>query len=380
MKKIYSIILVFILIVSLVACDGGSDVVELTPEEAYKQAVSFLESGDKSMAAIYFGKASGYQDAKEKSIALWDEIANRETIAVNTFHTAAILTDGTAKAVGNKNFGRCRVGALINSIAIAAGQAHTVGLKADGTVIASQYDAEKDPTYNTDFYNGQCDVQGEEWENIVAIAAGAYHTVGLKADGTVVATRYYDYENYPFDNYYGQCEVGQLRDIVAISAGQSHTVALKADGTVVSVGSKAFDLPAVEEWSDIVAISAGAYHTVGLKADGTVVAVGKNDTGMCNVEGWSDIVAISAGYTYTLGLKSDGTVIATEYIDNPSVDYDDYKGQCDVSDWSNIIAIAAGNYHSVGLKSDGTLVAVGDETSGKMEVSEWLVKLPEAKQ
>ena len=63
-------------------------------------------------------------------------------------------------------------------MAIAAGILYTVGLKADGTVVATKYTG-KD-------YAGQCEVAG--WTNIVAIAAGKYHTVGLKADGTVEKT------------------------------------------------------------------------------------------------------------------------------------------------------------------------------------------------
>jgi alpha-tubulin suppressor-like RCC1 family protein len=38
-----------------------------------------------------------------------------------------------------------------------------------------------------------------KFTDIVAIAAGAYHTVGLKSDGTVVAAGY---------NNFGQCNVG----------------------------------------------------------------------------------------------------------------------------------------------------------------------------
>ena len=44
---------------------------------------------------------------------------------------------------------------------------------------------------------GQCDVEG--WTGIVLIAAGYYHTLGLKSDGTVSATG---------SNYAGQCDVG----------------------------------------------------------------------------------------------------------------------------------------------------------------------------
>ena len=43
-----------------------------------------------------------------------------------------------------------------------------------------------------------------EWTDIVAVAAGYYHTVGLKSDGTVVAVG---------TNLYGQCNVSGWTDI-----------------------------------------------------------------------------------------------------------------------------------------------------------------------
>jgi alpha-tubulin suppressor-like RCC1 family protein len=45
--------------------------------------------------------------------------------------------------------------------------------------------------------DGQRDVGG--WMGIAQVAAGGVHTVGLKADGTVVAVG---------QNTYGQCDVG----------------------------------------------------------------------------------------------------------------------------------------------------------------------------
>ena len=45
------------------------------------------------------------------------------------------------------------------------------------------------------------------WTDIVAIAAGSNHTLGLRADGTVVATEYTGDKKY----YQGQCDVSGLR-------------------------------------------------------------------------------------------------------------------------------------------------------------------------
>jgi uncharacterized repeat protein (TIGR02543 family) len=65
-------------------------------------------------------------------------------------------------------------------------------------------------------------------EYIPMVAAGGYHTVGLKHNGRVVAMG---------DNDYGQCNVGSWTDIVQVAAGRDHTVGLKSDGTLIAVGN-----------------------------------------------------------------------------------------------------------------------------------------------
>ena len=75
-------------------------------------------------------------------------------------------------------------------------------------------------------------------------------------------------------NEYGQCNVGNWTDIVQVAAGGWHTVGLKADGTVVALGDNEYGQCDVDNWADITQIAAGAWHTVGLTLDGTVVAAG----------------------------------------------------------------------------------------------------------
>ena len=237
----------------------------IIPSIQYKQAETLLAEGDNVHAAMAFGAASGYSDAKERSLSLWDEIAIREYISAGFFHTVGLKSDGTVLAIGDNSKGQCDVSGWKDIVAVSVGAYHTVGLKSDGTVVAVGYN-----------YDGQCDVSS--WTDIVAISAGDSHTVGLKSDGTVVAVGYKD----------ERCNVSEWTDIVAISAGGKHTVGLKSDGTVVAVGYKD-ERCNVSEWTDIVAISAGGNCTVGLKSDGTVVAVGSNDHGKCNVSGWKNI-------------------------------------------------------------------------------------------
>ena len=186
--------------------DSDAMRVESANAKDYLQAETSLAVGDVEKAAILFGKAVNYQDARERALALWDTIAVRETLAAGSLHTVGLKADGTVVAVGYNGDGQCDVSDWTDIVAVAAGSSHTVGLKADGTVEAVGYNAQ-----------GQCDVSG--WRDIVAVAAGYYHTIGLKADGTVVAVG---------RSRNSQYDVSGWRDIVAVAAGDNYTIGLKA--------------------------------------------------------------------------------------------------------------------------------------------------------
>lgn len=147
-----------------------------------------------------------------------------------------------------------------------------------------------------------------------------------------------------------------------IATGYFHTVGLKSDGTVVATGDNESGQCDVSGWTDITAVSAGGYHTVGLKSDGTVVATGYDGSGQCDVSGWTNITAVSAGRYHTVALKSDGTVVATGYNDD---------GRCDVSTWTNITSVTGGNAHTAGLRSDGIALATGSSRLHQCSVYGW---------
>ena len=309
------------------------------PSVNYNKGLHLSEAGNYAKAAEAFTSAGSYKDAHDKQLyCLYNE--GLELLEAGNYSKAAeaFTFVGSYKDAPDKR--EICIKNINGYTAISSGAFHTVGLKSDGTVVAVGYN-----------YSGQCDVS--EWTDIVAISAGTCHTVGLKTDGTVVAVG---------DNYSGQCDVSEWTDIVQISAGTCHTVGLKTDGTVVAVGDNGSGRCNVSSWKDIVYVSAGRNHTVGLKSDGTVVAVGDNDSGKCDVSSWKDIVDVSAGDNYTVGLKSDGTVVAVGVND---------RGQCEVSSWKDIVNVSAGFEHTVCLKSDGTVVAEGDNNRDQRNITNW---------
>lgn len=309
----------------------------IIPKQKYNKAIHLLDSGDYAEAAITFGSLGNYKDARDRCIPLF-QLFSDSLSAKN--HTVALKADGTVMATGYNAYGECDVYDWKDVVDVSAGYNYTISLKANGTVVATGYNE-----------YGQCDVL--DWVDIVSVSAGHNHTIGLKADGTVVATG---------NNASRQCNVSNWKDIVAVSAGHNHTIGLKADGTVVATGYNEYGQCDVLGWTDIVSVSAGNDCTIGLKTDGTVVAVGYNEYGQCDVLDWVDIVAVSAGHNHTIGLKADGTVVAAGR---------NHFGQCNVSDWVDIVAVSAGHNHTIGLKADGTLVATGSDRNRQCDVSDW---------
>ena len=250
----------------------------------------------------------------------------QKMISASVYHSAVLFDDGTVMAVGNNQSGQCNLSDWRDIVAVSAGIHKTVGVKSDGTAVAS---------------GGKL---GADWRDLVDISIGQFGIIGLKKDGTVITQNC-------------QKEVAGWRDIVAVSAGGRNMVGLNKDGTVVAVGDNNFGQCNVSDWRDIVAVSAGGNHTVGLKKDGTVVAVGSNEYGKCKVSEWQHIVAVRASGINTVGLKEDGTVVVTGY--NPA------------SHWRDIVAISASGSHIIGVKSDGTIVADGSNEYGQCEVDGW---------
>ena len=258
-------------------------------------------------------------------------------------------------------------------VSISVGTRHTLGLKSDGTVVCTTFitpDKVLPDFLKTDPNKGQLEITA--WENIIAVAAGYSHSVGLRKDGTVVAIG---------DNSCGQCDVNDWKDIVQIAAGEKHTVGLKKDGTVVSTkvpASQGDDGQCnTETWTNIVCISAGPLTTIGVRNDGTVVAAGANALGQCNVATWTDIISVAAGCYHTVGLRKNGTVVSTEIIQSPTSSYTVDYNQDNVSTWHNIVEVAVTNQQTFGLKQDGTVVYVGLNTAEMSETKHWKdIRLP----
>ena len=253
----------------------------------------------------------------------------------------AVQWDGTVKAIGDNTYGQCETSAWRDVVEVAVGSDHTLGLKADGTVYAAGDNSE-----------GQCNVQ--DWKDIVMIAAGIFQSIGLKSDGTVV---------YAGDKpYVDESQMDDWRDIVWIGADWSFC-GIDKNGKVI--GTFEFD---VSGFHDAVQVYEDANMTYVLSRDGRVQITsefydGYETVNEISAEYYSGICELGSCGPYFAALRRDGTVDC-----DASAPY--------IADWTDIVEIEA----DFGVKSDGSMIYeedwVDNFTSEQLEeIKTWKVKV-----
>ncbi|MEJ2722494.1 MAG: hypothetical protein P8181_15350, partial [bacterium] len=110
-------------------------------------------------------------------------------------------------------------------------------------------------------------VEQSALDNLVTIAAGSYHSLGVNSDGAVVAWG----NSSPFS----QCNVpAPNTGFVAIAAGWRYGLGLKTSGTIVAWGWNFFDQCDVPEPNENFVAVAGCYtHSLALRRSPSTCAV-----------------------------------------------------------------------------------------------------------
>src|SRR5262249_10259053 len=185
----------------------------------------------------------------------------------------------------------------------------------------------------------------------------------------------------------------------AIAAGTFHSLAVKADGSVwawgsnssnqvsPTGGSSATPLQVVTgalAGTSVVGVAAGASHSLALGANGSVYGWGGNglhqlgsstttpEPNPIAITGLTSIVAIASGTNHNIALASNGAVFT--WGDNSSGQIG--KGtsggtqgtpwQVSFSGSPQIVAVAAGGNHCLALQADGSVWTWGQDNSGQL--------------
>lgn len=259
----------------------------------------------------------------------------------------SVLLDNTGKVhvVGD---GPLPPSYLSNVVDVAAGRAHILALRADGSVVAWGDNA-----------FGQINVPAG-LSNVQAIAAGGGHSLALLNNGELIG--------WGSDFQGINSSLPGLTNIAAISTHGSHNLALLTDGTVSAWGWNDYGQTNVPPGlNGVIAVAAGGNHSLALRSNGTVVAWGDNYSGQTNVpSGLSNVVAIATGGDGEVGfgaaLISDGKVVVWGYGWNGP----EANSQSNlVASFTNVSAIAGGKYHGIALTTAGAIYGWGSDYYGE---------------
>jgi len=177
---------------------------------------------------------------------------------------------------------------------------------------------------------------------VVDVAAGAFHYLALRANGTVVAWG---------NNSKGQCNVPkELKSVKSIYANKSSSAAILNDNTIIVFGH-GFGLPKSGE--KLTLFSANANNSIGKYENGTLKAWGHNNHKQLEIpENLGDVTQIRAGGHGTIALRKDGSVTGWGWVANVPKDLD------------NVQKISCYSHAAFALKQDGTVVGWGTDDGG----------------
>ena len=195
-------------------------------------------------------------------------------------------------------------------------------------------------------------------EDVKMVAAGHYHTLALKNDGSVWAWGYNNngqLGNNTQTNRYTPVQVlgekgeGYLKDIIYISAGEYYSIAVNKKGEVYSWGN----------------------NNNGQLGDGTVVTRHTPVKAKANLTG---VIQVASKYNHTVALKSDGTVWGWGYnaygqlSDNTMTNRTIPVKALETQDTyiTDAIEISASYFSTIILKNDGTVISVGRDADGEL--------------
>ncbi|WP_223635057.1 MopE-related protein [Corallococcus sp. EGB] len=271
-------------------------------------------------------------------------LSHVSALATGLIHALALMQDGTVMAWGDNLYGQLGLGnrappvsspqqvpGLTNVVAVAAGEFHSLALTRDGTVWAwGRNDSGQLGDGTRDLRVAPVRVPG--LTGVMALAATSDRSLALRADGTVWRLDSPAIGALP-------SRVPGLTGVAAIAATASSDLALKADGTLWAWGRDLTKAPPQQLTgiATVVTLATGGDHALALKQDGTVWAWGANSSGQLGdgttterkqpvqLPGLTDVASLAAGSEHSLAVKKDGSVWgwgfnADGLIDDSSMD------------------------------------------------------------
>jgi len=169
-----------------------------------------------------------------------------------------------------------------------------------------------------------------EWKNIVDIAAGSHHVLGVDSNGRVHCTG---------DNSSGACDVNDFRNVEKVYATAKGSIVLNTDG-FLSYAGNFIGSGSLRDYNGIKDIASSESILAILCSDQTIDVYTRNGSNYLEAEGWNEIVDVACGDGFVAGLDRYGKV-------HIEIDNDEIRREVEL--WSNIIAIDAASDYLIGF-------------------------------
>ena len=267
------------------------------------------------------------------------EIVRENINRISASSTNVVYIDNTGAVQGTGDNSNSQISMLPTSGAmkVCEGEGFTIVLKEDGTVVSIGLLSK---------YANLI----EKWSNIVDIACGNNHVLGLDSKGRIYAVG---------DNSNGQCDCDGQKDVSKIYASSTASILLNNDGSLTYTGNF-IGSSSLKNYTNILDIAVSDNILAILKADKTVDVYTKNSNNYLEAENFVDIVDVACGNDFVAGLTSDGKVC---------IDIDHVKYKNEVTSWENIICIASSSDYLVAY--DGkTIKGVGKNKYKQFEAND----------
>jgi len=177
-----------------------------------------------------------------------------------------------------------------NVTAIAAGENHSLFLKKDGSLWAMGVDIDGELGDGKSGINLHVNIPEKIVAyGVTAIAAGGFHSLFLKNDGSLWVMGG-NSNGQLGDGYYNQTNLPEqivASNVTTIAAGERHSLFIKRDGSMWGMGQNdsgelgdgsynQTNLPEQIVANNVSAIAAGGNHSLYIKTDGSLWAMGNN--------------------------------------------------------------------------------------------------------
>ncbi|QKG54960.1 RCC1 domain-containing protein [Hymenobacter sp. BRD67] len=229
-----------------------------------------------------------------------------------------------------------------------------------------------------------------------SLAVGGYHTVAVRADGSLWAWGRNDAGQLGLGSTSDQTSpqrVGTATNWTSVAAGITHTLAVRADGSLWAWGRNDAGQLGLGSTSDQTSpqrvgtatnwtnVAAGNLHSLAVQANGTLWVWGSNADGQLGLGNTTlqtspqrvgtatSWVSAAAGVYHTVAVQADGTLWAWG---------DNYYGQLGLGNTTlqtspqrvgtatSWVSAAAGGFHSAGEQSCRVVWGWGDNSSGQV--------------